>query len=128
MTDRAGYVVETTTDPDTAHPWQIELPHPDSSISDMLKALWAKEGAWGIWKGQNSSFLYGILERTIESWAGSFLSAVLSLPDPGLTEIADSAYPLASLGVAVAAAAISAVVLAPLDIVRTRWVYGSRVI
>ncbi|RPB09216.1 mitochondrial carrier [Morchella conica CCBAS932] len=122
MTDRAGYVVETTTDPDTAHPWQIELPHPDSSISDMLKALWAKEGAWGIWKGQNSSFLYGILERTIESWAGSFLSAVLSLPDPGLTEIADSAYPLASLGVAVAAAAISAVVLAPLDIVRTRLV------
>lgn len=50
MTDRAGYVVETTTDPDTKFPWQIETAR-ESSVGDMLKALWGKEGAWGIWKG-----------------------------------------------------------------------------
>lgn len=121
MTDRAGYVIETTTDPDTKFPWQIEMASRDGSVGDMLKALWGKEGAWGIWKGQNSSFLYNVLLKTLESWTGSFLSTVLSLPDPGVTEIADSTYPLASLGVAVAASAITAIILSPLDIVRTRY-------
>lgn len=73
------------------------------------------------WAGQNSSFVYGVVLRTLESWTGSFLSAVLSLPDPGLTDIADSTYPLFSLGVGVAASAIAAMILSPLDIVRTRY-------
>lgn len=73
------------------------------------------------WAGQNSSFVYSVLLRTLESWTGSFLSAVLSLPDPGLTDIADSTYPLLSLGVGVAASAITAMILSPLDIVRTRY-------
>lgn len=74
-----------------------------------------------VWAGQNSSFVYNVLLRTLESWTGSFLSAVLSLPDPGLTDIADSTYPLFSLGVGVAASAITAMILSPLDIVRTRY-------
>lgn len=77
--------------------------------------------------GQNSSFVYNVLLRTLESWTGSFLSAVLSLPDPGLTDIADSTHPLYSLGVAVAASAITAIILSPLDIVRTRYVPFSSV-
>jgi len=70
--------------------------------------------------GQNATFVYNILMRTLGSWTGSFLSAVLSLPDPGMGEITDSADPLASLGVAVAACTITALILAPIDIVRTR--------
>lgn len=50
MTDRAGYVVATTADPDTEFPWQIGTGR-EGGVGDILKALWAKEGAWGIWKG-----------------------------------------------------------------------------
>lgn len=62
-----------------------------------------------------------MLVTTLESWTSSFLSAILSLPDPGVGEIADSAYPLASLGVAVAACTITAVILSPIDVVRTKY-------
>lgn len=56
------------------------------------------------------------------------LSALLNVSDPGATysssigglDIMDSANPMLSLAVAVAAAGIAGVVLAPLDLVRTR--------
>lgn len=63
----------------------------------------------------------------------SFLSALLALPDPGLSfnfssplnytgglDVLSSASPLSSLAVAVLAAGISGILLAPLDIARTR--------
>lgn len=89
-------------------------------MGEVLKALWVKEGAWGIWKGQNATFVYSVLVSTVESFANSFLAALLSLPDPGATEIADSTHPLATLGVAVAASALTALILSPLDTVRTK--------
>lgn len=96
----------------------------------MISQLWTKEGAWGIWKGTNSTFVYNFLLKTIESWLRSLLSALLNVPDPGLLggygvgggglDIMDSPNPLTSLAVAVAAAGISGLMLAPLDMVRTR--------
>ncbi|KAA8910432.1 mitochondrial carrier domain-containing protein [Sphaerosporella brunnea] len=118
MTDRAGYVLEekeAAPRPD----YMIRKVNP-SSVNDCLKALWAKEGVWGIWKGTNATFIHSVLVSTLEAWTTSFLSAVLSLPDPGVTEIADSTHPLASLGVAVAASALTALVLSPLDLIRTK--------
>lgn len=63
----------------------------------------------------------------------SFLSALLALPDPGLSfnfssplnytgglDVLSSASPLSSLAVAVLAAGISGILLAPLDIARIR--------
>ena len=106
------------------------VPRPDyqirkcgsGSVNDAIKALWAKEGAWGIWKGTNSTFVYQVLKSTLETWSSSFIAAILSLPEPGLTEIADSTHPMASLGVAIAASAITALLLAPFDIIRTRMI------
>lgn len=81
-----------------------------------------------MWKGTNATFIYSVLLKTVESWTRSLLSVLLNVPDPGLLagsgvgglDIVDSPYPLASLGVAVAAAGIAGVLLAPLDIVRTK--------
>lgn len=56
----------------------------------------------------------------MEAWSTSFLSAVLSLPDPGVTDVAHSSHPMASLAVAVAATALTALLLAPLDVIRTK--------
>ncbi|PWW78603.1 mitochondrial carrier [Tuber magnatum] len=124
MTDRTGYVIGGSQGgQEVREPWMLEtVPGRVNTVGEILRALWSKEGYAGFWKGQNATFVYNILMRTLESWTGSFLSAVLSLPDPGMGEIADSADPLASLGVAVAASTIAALILAPIDIVRTRLV------
>lgn len=69
-----------------------------------------------------------MLHKTIESWTRSLLSALFNVPDPGLLagsgvgglDIVDSPSPFASLGVAVAAAGIAGILLAPIDIVRTK--------
>ncbi|CAZ86337.1 unnamed protein product [Tuber melanosporum] len=124
MTGRAGHVIGGGQGGQEVRPlWMLETVQGRvNTVGEMLRALWSKEGYSGIWKGQNATFVYNILMRTLESWTGSFLSAVLSLPDPGMGEIADSADPLASLGVAVAACTVTALILAPIDIVRTRLV------
>jgi fusion and transport protein UGO1 len=102
------------------------LKHRDS-ILEVIGQLWTKEGAWGVWKGSNSTFIYSALLRTFENWARSFLSAIFNAPDPGIVgimgaglDMVDSPYPWSSLGIAVGAAAIAGLALAPLDIVRTK--------
>lgn len=60
------------------------------------------------------------------------IAAIVNVPDPGgmaglgfmvdIVDVADSPYPWTSLGVAVAAAAMAGLILAPLDIVRTKYV------
>ncbi|KAI9828401.1 MAG: mitochondrial fusion and transport protein ugo1 [Thelocarpon impressellum] len=104
-------------------PHKITLLRP-SSLIDTISEIWAKEGSWGVWKAANTTFIYSVLLKTTESWTRSLLAAVFNVPDPGLLagvgDVMDSPYPLASLGVAVAAAGIAGVVLAPLDMVRTQ--------
>ncbi|KAF8468153.1 mitochondrial carrier domain-containing protein [Kalaharituber pfeilii] len=119
VTDRAGYPLETPDVEEVRQPWELHL-HRSSHVWDMLKALWNKEGAWGIWKGQNANFIHWVLESTVNSWTNSLLSAILSIPDPAIGDIADSPNPALSIGVAVASSVIAALVLSPLDIVRTR--------
>ncbi|ORX93132.1 mitochondrial carrier domain-containing protein [Clohesyomyces aquaticus] len=107
----------------------LELRRPDALL-EVISQLWQKESAWGVWKGTNVTFVYNFLLKTTESWTRSMLSALLNVPDPGLIgglgsgigglDIIDSPSPLLSLSVAVVAAAIAAVTLAPLDLVRTR--------
>jgi fusion and transport protein UGO1 len=57
------------------------------------------------------------------------LAAIVNIPDPGgpvglgmmeLVDIADAPYPWVSLAVTVGAAAMAGLLLAPLDIVRTK--------
>lgn len=104
-----------------------------SSLIGVISSLWTAEGAWGIWKGTNSTYLLSILSSTIASFTRSFISALLGLPDPGLSiqlsppltyagglDILSSPSPLTSLAVVISAAGIAGIVLAPLDIIRTK--------
>ncbi|MCJ1347219.1 mitochondrial fusion and transport protein ugo1 [Peltigera leucophlebia] len=104
-----------------------------SSLLGVLSSLWRTEGSWGIWKGTNCTYIHSILASTVTSFVRSFLSALLALPDPGLSlnlssplnftgglDILSSPSPLSSLAVAVLAAGISGILLAPLDITRIR--------
>ncbi|KAI1421267.1 mitochondrial carrier domain-containing protein [Xylaria sp. FL1777] len=111
-------------------PHQIALRRPDS-ILDVISQLWSKEGAWGVWKGTNATFLYSILHSLLENWGRSLLSALLNVPDLGVKDDVDrlvdiaSPYPWASLCVAAAAAVTTGLILAPLDLVRTRLIVTS---
>lgn len=127
ITDRSGYVIPSPGSSSSA-PHQLALKRPDS-ILEVISQLWTVEGAWGVWKGSNATFIYSVLFKTVETWSRSLIAAIFNVPDPGMiaglglnVDVADSPYPWASLGVAVAAAATSGLVLAPLDIVRTKCV------
>jgi len=114
-TDRAGFIYPSR---DARPSWQ--LGQHKSSVRSVLSALWRKEGIWGIWKGQNAGFACYVLQTTLENWLGSLLSAILALPDPAVADISESIHPLASLGLVVTSSALSAIILAPLDILRVQ--------
>lgn len=119
----------TPTQPPPSSLRKLELKRADSLL-EVIGQLWQKESAWGVWKGTNCTFIYNFLLKTTEGWFRSLISALLNIPDPGLVgaagsgigglDVLDSPNPLTSLGVAVAATAIAATLLAPLDLVRTR--------
>lgn len=94
----------------------------------MIAQLWQKEGAWGVWKGSNATFLYSVLQSLLENWSRSLLSALFNVPDLGVKQDMDrlvdiaSPYPWASLCVAASAAVVTGLILSPLDLVRTRYV------
>ncbi|KAE8447863.1 hypothetical protein EG329_010092 [Mollisiaceae sp. DMI_Dod_QoI] len=112
--------------PPATPPYRLILKRPDS-ILEVVSQEWTKEGAWGVWKGSNSTFVYNILLQTIEKWSRGLLSALLNIPDAGLNigveasaELIGAPYPWASLGLAIGAAAMAGVLLAPLDLLRTK--------
>ncbi|KAL9003219.1 MAG: hypothetical protein Q9188_003905 [Gyalolechia gomerana] len=113
-------------------PHTLDLKSP-SSLTAALSILWQTEGAWGVWKGTNSTYLHSILLSTLTSFTRSFLAAILAIPDPSLSfqlspsagsagglDILSSLNPIASLAVAVSAASVTGIILAPLDIARTK--------
>ncbi|KAL5606623.1 hypothetical protein BROUX41_003021 [Berkeleyomyces rouxiae] len=111
--------------PPALPPHQLLLTKPNS-INEVISQLWTKEGAWGVWKGSNSTFVYNVLQSLLENWSRSFLSAIFNVPDIGVKDDLDkligiaSPYPWASLCVAATAAVATGLILCPLDLVRTR--------
>lgn len=119
--------------------YNLAIKKPDS-ITHALSALYTTSGAVGLWRATNTTFLYSILIRTTDSFVRSLLLALLGLPEisgpdagglgPALgvtgaagfsgLHVSESPNPLASLIVVGLASCISGLLLAPLDLVRTR--------
>jgi len=68
--------------------------------------------------GSNSTFVYSMLFESIETWLSSLLAATFALPDPTLFDMLDSPTPGLSLAAALTATAITALLLAPIDLYR----------
>jgi fusion and transport protein UGO1 len=108
----------------------LKNPH---SLMDALSSLSSNSGVLAMWRATNSTFVYNILVRTLETFFRSFLAAVFgiaesevllplssgSIPD---SSILSSPSPASTVLIATAAAALSALVLAPIDAARTRLV------
>ncbi|KAJ9134352.1 hypothetical protein NKR23_g10220 [Pleurostoma richardsiae] len=111
-------------------PHQLNIRRPDS-VTEVISQLWQKEGAWGVWKGSNASFLYTVIQSLLENWSRSLLSALFNVPDLGVKDDLDrlvdiaSPYPWVSVCVAAAAAIATGLILSPLDMVRTRLIVTS---
>ncbi|KIX09216.1 uncharacterized protein Z518_00295 [Rhinocladiella mackenziei CBS 650.93] len=109
---------------------RIHLRNPHSLL-DTLSALSSSGGALAMWRATNSTFVYHILSRTLETFFRNFLAAVfgvaendilvpaspVSIPD---ISILSSTSPMATILISTAATAISALILAPVDAARTR--------
>ncbi|KAK4621440.1 Mitochondrial fusion and transport protein UGO1 [Fulvia fulva] len=110
-----------------------------ASIMNAISALYNTSGAVGLWRASNTTFLYSTLLRTTDSFVRSLLLAILGLPDlpgpdhgglaPGLSsrgagfsgiDLSDSPNAIGSLIVVGLASCITGLLLAPLDLVRTR--------
>ncbi|KAL3422862.1 hypothetical protein PVAG01_04609 [Phlyctema vagabunda] len=112
--------------PSSTPAYKLNLKQADA-VMEVISQEWTKEGAWGVWKASNATFFYSILLKMFEGWSRGLLSAVFNVPDPGTMaglgasiDVIDSQYPWASLGVAVGGAVMAGLILAPLDIIRTK--------
>lgn len=119
--------------------YSLQLKRGDS-VMHAISVLYETSGAVGLWRATNCTFLYSILLRTTDSFLRSLLLALFGLPDLGGPEngglslgisssagagttgldLSDSPSPLASLVVVGLASCLSGLLLAPLDLVRTR--------
>lgn len=102
---------------------QLALKNSDS-ILEVLGEEWMKEGMWGVWKGSNITFVYNVLLETFEKWTQGLLAAIFNIPEPGLNAslgiAAEISFAWTNLAVSVASAVTSSVILAPLDLIRTK--------
>ncbi|RKF62022.1 Mitochondrial fusion and transport protein ugo1 [Erysiphe neolycopersici] len=103
--------------------YQLRLKKSDS-ILEVLGEEWIKEGTRGIWKASNITFIYGILFETFEKWTQGFISAILNVPEPGLSSglglTTEMPVSWLSFAVSVASTVTIGVILAPLDLIRTK--------
>lgn len=127
VTDRSGYI---PSDRSASSPHRIQLKNAHSLL-DALSALSANSGAFSLWRGTNTTFIYSLLSRTTETFLRGLLAAIFGIaevdilvpPSTGAipsSSILTSTAPLASVLIATASTAITSLLLSPIDASRTR--------
>lgn len=95
------------------------------STLDVMSLVISKDGPISLWKATNVTFIYQALQKTFESWLTGFFSPFLDIPDPFYIDVGYSPDPFRSLLLILIASAVTAVVLAPLDLIRTKFIVTS---
>jgi mitochondrial fusion and transport protein UGO1 len=100
------------------------------SLLDAISSVASRSGALSVWRGTNTTFIYSILSKTLETFFRSFLAALFGVAEQDVlfsssSTVPDSAVlsslsPAATVLIATAASSLSALVLAPVDAARTR--------
>lgn len=115
-TDRNGYIHQNEADDTTRPPWQI-APKVPPTLGSVMDAVWASEGVAGTFKATNLSFCYSFLKEILEGQLSGLLSVFVGIPDPSFVLDSNDSV---SLTVNLLAVGITALILAPLDIARTK--------
>lgn len=112
-----------STDAEKQNDPYINRIQPDSiKFVDIIGALQAQDGLKGLWRGVNTTFIMDAMQLTLEAWFSGFFSSISGVPDPHFLDISHSTTPGASLVTAVTASVVTAVLLSPLSIIRTRMI------
>ena len=111
------------------HSSRLDL-HNSHSLLDALSSLSSNSGPLSMWRGTNSTFIYTVLQQTLETFFKSFLAAMFGIAEQDVVfgssstvpdaSVLSSVSPAATILIATAAASLSAFILAPVDAARTR--------
>lgn len=115
-TDRDGYIVQNAGDEVTVPAWQLKTQMPPA-LMNVMDTIWTTEGFAGSFKATNLSFVYSFLRELLEGQLSGFISVLMGIPDPAMAlEVSDTGSLITNL----LSVALSALLLAPLDIARTK--------
>lgn len=114
--------VSSPSVPQTPHKGPKHLTPMTLNTMDVMSSLLSQEGVRGLWRATNTTFVYNTLNATLEAWITGFVSIFLSIPDPFFVEVAHSPRPTTTLMLSLGASVLTALILAPLDLIRTRLV------
>ncbi|AMD21673.1 HFL183Cp [Eremothecium sinecaudum] len=110
------------TSPSAGGPDNVSaLVHPASlHTMDVLNGVMDMEGTKGVWRANNTSFIYDFLWESMNSWFTGFFAPILQVPDPHFIEIIHSPDVQKSVALTLSACIVTGLVLLPLDLIKTR--------
>lgn len=118
-------VTDDADDDVEVHPGSLVLRPESSHTVDILNSLMDSEGVRGLWKANNTTFIYNFLSLTLDAWFTGLISPFLGIPDPYFMDIIHSPDVKASILLTFTANALTKIVLLPLDIIKTRFIVTS---
>lgn len=89
---------------------------------DVMSTLLTAEGLRGLWRGSNITFITNALSSTLEAWITGFVSPFLQIPDPFFVDVTHSSDPSTTLILSLSASVLTGLLLAPLDLIRTKMI------
>lgn len=92
---------------------------------DIMNTIMDHEGIRGLWKANNTTFIYNFLSLTLDAWFTGLFSPFLGVPDPYFMEIIHSPDLKSSIFLTLSASTFTRLILLPLDIIRTRFIVTS---
>lgn len=92
---------------------------------DIMSSLLSQEGTRGLWRATNATFILNALSSTLEAWITGFISPFLQIPDPFFVDVAHSPEPSTTLMLSITASLLTGLILAPLDLIRTKLIVTS---
>ncbi|KAI9611940.1 hypothetical protein H4Q26_008029 [Puccinia striiformis f. sp. tritici PST-130] len=99
----------------------------ERGVSDMMRAIsrWRGEGFLGLWKGQLTAFIIDTISSKLQPILLSGLFLLGSTPSAATLPLEHQAYPGLPLALSVGSYTITGLLLAPLDLIRTRLIVQS---
>ncbi|AET39564.1 mitofusin complex protein UGO1 Ecym_4527 [Eremothecium cymbalariae DBVPG len=91
---------------------------------EILNSIMDKEGTKGVWRANNTVFIYNFLSESLDAWFTGLLSPFLHVPDPYFIDIIHSPDIQKSVILTLAAGVFTGLVLLPLDLIKTRLTIG----
>lgn len=114
---------ETSQDQVVHH--QVEIRPESMHTMDITTAVMDSEGVRGLWKANNTTFIYNFLSLTLDAWFTGLISPFLGVPDPSFMDLIHSPDLKTSVLLTVSANMFTKIFLLPLDIIRTRLIVTS---